>query len=114
MDRLTVAGLELWLKVGCTEEERSFAQRVDMDVDLELDLRAAGRNDDLAQTVDYAALTEGLRTMLTGKTYRLAETAAETAADWVLWRFKPVSVNIRLRKRALAGISYAEIEIRRP
>jgi dihydroneopterin aldolase len=79
MDKLIIHGLELWLKVGCTEAERAFPQRLEMDVTLEMPLSAAGKSDDLSQSVDYAAVAEALRQKLTPQSFRLIETVAEQA-----------------------------------
>lgn len=114
MDKLIIHGLELWLKVGCTEAERAFPQRLEMDVTLELPLSAAGKSDDLSQSVDYAAVAEALRQKLTPHAFHLVEAVAEQAADVVLWKYKPQAVTVRLKKRALPGLSWAGVEIRRP
>jgi dihydroneopterin aldolase len=114
MDQLKIAGLELWAKVGCSEEERSFARPVDMDVTLELPLAEAGKTDDLSRTVDYAAVAEEVRRVAAAKPYRLLEALAEAAADAVRWRFKPAAVAVTARKRALPGLRWAEVTLRRP
>lgn len=112
-DKLIITGLELWLKVGCTAEERAFPQRIEMDLELEISLREAGEKDDLTKSIDYAAVVKTLTTALPRQTYRLAETVAERSAAMVLKRFRPQSVRIRLKKRALPGIAWAGVEIRR-
>jgi dihydroneopterin aldolase len=38
VDQLILSGLEAWVKVGCSEEERAFPQRIEMDVTLHLPL----------------------------------------------------------------------------
>lgn len=114
MDKLIIHGLELWLKVGCTEAERAFPQRLEMDVTLELPLSAAGKSDDLSQSVDYAAVAEALRQKLTPHAFHLVEAVAEQAADVVLWKYKPRAVTVRLKKRALPGLAWAGVEIHRP
>ncbi|TXH25253.1 MAG: dihydroneopterin aldolase [Elusimicrobia bacterium] len=113
MDAINVIGIELWLKLGCTPAERAFPQRVELDVRLEGDWAAAGRWDDLARSVDYAAVTAGLRRLLEKKPRRLLETVAEDAARWVLKRTPARAVGIKARKRALPGIRFAEVEIYR-
>ncbi len=113
-DKLLIAGIELWLKVGCAERERAFAQRIELNVTLELPLAPAGKNDDLSKTIDYAAAVEGLRKLLTPKKFRLAEAVAEQAADYLLKKFKPRAVTVLIKKRALPGIDWAGMEIRRP
>lgn len=114
MDKLIINGLELWLKVGCTEAERAFPQRIEMDVSLELSLSAAGKSDDLAQSVDYAAVAEALRQKLTAQSFHLIEAVAEQTADFVLWKYKPGAVTVHIKKRALPGLAWAGVEIHRP
>jgi dihydroneopterin aldolase len=113
-DRLSLVGLELWCRVGCTAQERAFPQRVELDADLFLPLARAGRGDDLSATVDYAAVAGRLKRSLEAGECRLAETLAEKAAALVLKEFKTVrAVSVRLRKRALPGLAYAEVAVTR-
>lgn len=112
-DRLSLMGLELWCRVGCTPEERAFPQRLELDVDLFLPLGPAGERDDLAATVDYAAVAARLKAVLEEGECRLAETLAERAAALVLAEFRVPSVAVRLRKRALPGLAFAEVSIAR-
>ncbi|HRY30261.1 MAG TPA: dihydroneopterin aldolase, partial [Elusimicrobiota bacterium] len=62
MDSLTIHGLTLRVRVGCTARERARPQRLSADIRLETSLRRAGERDDLRFTVDYAALAGRLRT----------------------------------------------------
>src|SRR5688572_5975931 len=104
MDKLFISGLELWVRVGCTAAERAFPQRLEMDMGMRLDLRAAGRKDDIARTVDYADAVVRLKKAVESKTYKLAEAVAEDAAALVLKAYKVDAVTVRVKKRALAGI----------
>jgi FolB domain-containing protein len=114
MDRLSIIGLDVWTKVGCTAEERAFPQRLEVDADLFLPLAKAGREDDLSAAVDYAAVAAAVRAALESATFRLAEAAAEKAAGVVLKRFPRVRrVDVRVRKRALPGIAFAEVVLSR-
>jgi dihydroneopterin aldolase len=113
MDKIFVTGLELWLRLGCTPEERAFPQRVELDVELELDLREPGASDDLSKTADYARVAALLKTSLENEPFRLAEAAAEKAAALALRSFPVRAATVRVRKRALPGVRWAGVEIRR-
>lgn len=113
VDRLSLIGLELWCRVGCTAAERAFPQRVELDADLFLPLARAGKKDDMAATVDYAAVAARLKETLEAGECRLAENLAERAAALVLKEFRVPAVTVRLRKRALPGLSYAEVCVTR-
>lgn len=113
-DQLILSGLELWLKVGCTDAERSFAQRIEMDVTLHLPLSEAGRTDSINATVDYAAACALLKNTLEPRTFHLAETVAEQAADVILSAYRVKSVTVLVKKRALPGLAWAGVQIQRP
>jgi len=113
MDKLIIHSLELWVKVGCTAEERAFPQRLEMDVEMEMPLRTAGLRDDIRKTVDYAEVVSQLKEKIEAKIYQLAEAVAEDAAKIVLEK-RRIRVTVRVRKRALPGIEYAAVEIQRP
>lgn len=114
VDQLILSGLEVWLKVGCTEEERAFPQRIEMDVTLELPLADAGKGDNLSASIDYAEACDLIRNTLGPRTFKLAEAVAEQTADLLLWKFKLTSVTVLVKKRALPGLSWAGVQIHRP
>ena len=55
-DRLELRGLHLDAPVGVLESEKIAPQPICIDLDVELDLSVPGRTDDLADTVNYAAI----------------------------------------------------------
>ena len=110
-DRLSLIGLELWVRVGCTAAERAFPQRLDLDADLFLPLARAGEKDDLRATVDYAAAAARLKAVLEAGEWRLAEAVAERAAALLLGEFRVPRTEVRVRKRALPGLLYAEVSV---
>lgn len=108
-----INALEVWSRCGCTSAERAFPQRLELDVTLELPLGEAGRRDDLAKTVDYAAVVANLKKALEAGEFHLAEAVAERAAEVVLSDSAVAAVTVQVRKRALPGIAWAGVEIRR-
>jgi dihydroneopterin aldolase len=61
-------------------EEAGRAQPFEVDVDLCVDLRRAGRDDDLAATVDYSQICEVTRSVIEGPRAVLLEHLAEEIA----------------------------------
>ncbi len=55
-DRIELRGLRALGTHGVLPEEQERPQPFEVDLDLEVDLRRAGRSDDLADTVDYGAV----------------------------------------------------------
>lgn len=114
VDQLILSGLDLWLKIGCSEEERAFPQRIEMEVTMHLPLADAGWGDNMGATVDYAEACALIKKTLEPKTFKLAEAVAEQAADLLLGKYKLNSVTIQVKKRVLPGLSYAAVQIHRP
>ncbi len=65
---------------GVLEEEKRRAQPFEVDVDLHLDLRAAGASDRLEDTVDYGAVADAVVATVAGPHSDLLEHLAERIA----------------------------------
>ena len=79
-DTIELRGLRGLGRHGVLEEERLRAQPFEVDLDLEVDLRPAGRSDDLRDTVDYGAVTESVLAIIEGEHCDLLEHLAERIA----------------------------------
>ena len=64
MDRIVLDHMEFYGYHGCLPEERQQGQTFFVDAVLHLDLRAAGEQDNLAQTVNYADVFTKIRSMV--------------------------------------------------
>lgn len=119
MDCIEIRGLLAEAVIGVDEEERRAPQEVRLDLILEVDLAEAGRTDDLAQTVDYAAVAEAVRAHVAASQYRLVERLAGAVAGVVLDGFPLVrAVTVRVEKPAAlppgAGIPRVILRRERP
>ena len=116
-DRIVLAGMAFQARHGVNDWEKTEAQRFEVDLELELDLRPAGRDDDLAVTADYRAVYEITREVVERRTFELIEALAEAIAGEVLAANRAVAaVVVRVRKPevSLGGpLDYAGVEIRR-
>lgn len=84
---------------GLLPEEARLGQRFEVDVEVRLDLSAAGAADDPAKTVDYVGVFEVVAGVVKGERYRLVEALAEAVARAVGQRFELTeSVLVRVRK----------------
>ncbi len=90
-DRIFLTGLTIHAHHGVMDHEESVGQRFTIDLDLEIDLAAAGRSDKLADTVSYSAIVETVMSAFTQKSYRLVEAAAARVADAVLESFPRIA-----------------------
>ncbi|HZR99979.1 MAG TPA: dihydroneopterin aldolase [Chloroflexota bacterium] len=111
-DRLLLSGLAFYGRHGVLPAERDLGGRFVVDVEAALDLRPAGAHDDLAATVDYAALYEEVRAVMEGPPLRLIEAVAERIAARLLAAFPPLqAVTVRVHKPGapLPGATFATI-----
>lgn len=78
---MTIEGLVVHAHHGVLPEEQERGQRFVIDVHLELDLAPAAASDDLADTVDYASLSQRVADVVTGERHDLIETVAGRVLD---------------------------------
>ena len=111
-DRLLLTGMAFYGRHGVLPAERALGGRFVVDVEAALDLRAAGARDDLAATVDYAALYEEVRAIVEGPPLNLIEGVAERVAERLLRAFPPLTaVTVRVHKPSapLPGAAFTTI-----
>ena len=113
-DRILIDGLRVGCVIGVNERERRAKQEVVIDIALHTGLRAAGRSDDIADTVDYSALTKSVVEHVAGSRFRLVEALAESVADVCLADARVTRVDVRVRKPAALRLAdSAGVEITR-
>jgi 7,8-dihydroneopterin aldolase/epimerase/oxygenase len=103
-DLLTVhvRGLEAFGHHGVLDAERELGQRFVVDLDIELaDLRST-RSDELADTVDYASLSDAVHALVSGPPVALLERLAGMIADLVLEDPRARAVTVTVRKPHVA------------
>lgn len=112
-DCIHVRGLELRTQIGVPAEERAGWQTLHADVTLRLSGRFEQMYDELAGTVDYAAVAERLGALAAERPRALIETLAAEMAALVLNEFGVSSVSIELRKRILPGTDHVAVSLTR-
>lgn len=95
-DRVSLRGLKVWGHHGVFDHERADGQDFVIDVVLYFDTRPAARSDDLADTVNYAAVAQSVTSIVGGEPVNLIETLAGRIADACLDdpRVETVEVNV--------------------
>ncbi|MBI4737887.1 MAG: dihydroneopterin aldolase [candidate division NC10 bacterium] len=116
-DRILLHGIQFHGHHGVREEERKLGQRFVVDVDLSLDLAAAGQRDELAASVDYEQVYALVVEVGTREQFRLLEALAERLASIILDRFPVRQVTVRATKPSppIPGVlGSVSVEITRP
>ncbi len=83
MDRIRLSGIRALGRHGVAADERARTQAFDVDVVVDIDLTAACRSDDVADTLDYARLHDRLVAVVTGTSHALLERLASELLDVV-------------------------------
>ena len=98
MDVISLTGLRVFGRHGVLPEERRDGQDFVVDVQLTVDTRAAATSDDLADTVDYAALADQLAAVVSGEPVNLIETLAERLAAVCLADARVAAATVTVHK----------------
>jgi dihydroneopterin aldolase len=115
-DRIVLHDMVFMGRHGVLEQEQREPQPFHVDVELVLDLQAAGVEDDLERTIDYGVVFETCRSIVESTTFRLIEAIGEAIAHELLADFPATEVVVRVRKPNLpieGTLAWAGIEIRR-
>lgn len=111
-DRIAVRGLRARAHHGVYPFERERGQVFLVDAVLELDTAPAAAADDLDLTVNYAALAQQLRAVLTGEPVNLLETLAQQLADVCLAAPLVQAVEITVHKpEADLGVPFDDVTV---
>ena len=116
MDRILIAGLRELGVHGVLAEEQHRPQPFQVDLELLVDLGPAGASDGLADTVDYGALSDAVRTVVADEHHQLLERLAARIADVCRAdaRVTGVVVEVRKLQPPIAGqIDYVGVRIER-
>jgi dihydroneopterin aldolase len=89
-DTVSLRGLRVSTVIGVYDWEREIEQTLVFSVDMAADVAKAAASDDLADALDYSAVSRAITTVVRDGKFRLIETAAERVAGHVLAGF-PVS-----------------------
>lgn len=98
MDKVFLREMTFYAYHGAFPEENRLGQRFTVDLQLGLDLRAAGQSDDLQQTVNYAEVYEVVRREVEGAPVKLVEALAEQIVKRLFAAFPVTDITIRLMK----------------
>lgn len=103
--------MRFWGKHGVTEAERTIAQPLDIDIELECSIERAAASDDLADTVNYDEVFKACERIATQQSFHLLEALAESCLRAILEDRRIARATIRVRKPRLLNGATPEVEI---
>jgi dihydroneopterin aldolase len=111
-DRIELRGIVAFGHHGVLPHEQALGQPFTVDAVLELDLAPAGASDDLADTVDYGALSGELATVVTDERYDLIERLATRLTEVCLARPSVAAATVTVHKpHAPVPVTLADVAV---
>ncbi|MCR5833810.1 MAG: dihydroneopterin aldolase [Selenomonadaceae bacterium] len=87
LDKILLIGIEVQGRHGCSEEERRTPQPFIIDAELYLDLSRSSHTDDLADTIDYAAVINDIKHIVEGTSRNLLESVAQDICNILFTKY---------------------------
>ena len=116
MDKLVLKNMVFHAYHGHFKVEHEVGQKFEVDVEIYTDLAAAGKSDQLTDTIDINAVYRIVeKTVMNEERFNLIESIAERISEKLLSTFPAIAqtvIRVRKDKAPVKGIlDYAEVEI---
>jgi dihydroneopterin aldolase len=98
MDRIFITALTAEAVIGIYDWEREVKQRLEVDLEMWMDLRAAGQSDAIEDTLNYKSVAKRVLAFVEASSFRLVEALAGEIARIVLEEFKVERVKVTVHK----------------
>jgi FolB domain-containing protein len=111
MSFITIVDLEVFYRVGISEEERAKPQRLLLTLDVKFDFSSAAVSGRIGRTIDYYEITQRLLKLGESRNWRLIESVATDVADKILSEFRPENVTVEVKKFSIPEARYVSASL---
>ena len=98
MDKVFIEALEIECVIGIYDWERKIRQPIVLDIEMAFDNRKPAASDDIADTLDYKAVSKRLIEFVSASEFGLVESLAERCCAIILDEFGVQHVKLKLSK----------------
>ncbi len=98
MDTVFIETLEIDCVIGIYDWERKITQKVVLDIEMAFDNRVPAASDDIADTLDYKAVSKRLIAYVGESSFGLVESLAERCAAIIREEFNVPWLRLKLSK----------------
>lgn len=112
-DQIIISQLGVSSYIGATADERRRPQKLRVSLWLETLTGLAALDDRLENTVDYALVSQAVKSLAASGERLLIETLAEEIAAFLLARHTLSAVEVEVRKYVLPDTEFVAVRIRR-
>lgn len=111
MSFITIVDLEVFYRVGISEEERAKPQRLLLTLDVKFDFSSAAVSGRIGRTIDYYEVAQRLLKLGETRSWRLIESVATDVAERILSEFHPESVTVEVKKFSIPEARYVSASL---
>jgi dihydroneopterin aldolase len=97
-DKIIVKGLHCSVRVGVKKEEQEVKRNCELDIWIYFDISAAGKSDELDQTVNYSKVIDIVQRLSQTVQYKLLEAFAYRLLDEIFKNTSARRVRLRVKK----------------
>ena len=98
MDRIFITALSVDAIIGIYDWEREVRQRVEIDLELAVDVSKAAQSDAIEDTLNYKSVAKRVLAFVQESRFRLVEALAAKVAELVLAEFPVARVRVTVHK----------------
>ena len=114
MDKIFINNLIVYGILGIHDHEQQNPQEIRISVIASTDIRAAARDDDIQQTINYSTLAKGIARYIEAKPHLTIEALIEGLAAQILKDERITSIWLRVEKpKAVPAAESVGVEITR-
>jgi dihydroneopterin aldolase len=111
MSFITIVDLEVFYRVGVSDEERAKPQRLLLTIDIKFDFSSAAVSGRVGRTIDYHEVTKHLIKLGESRNWKLIESVATDIAAKILAEFHPESVTVEVKKFSIPEARYVSVSL---
>lgn len=101
-------------RLGVSEEERQYPQKIFISFRMYSDFRSCEENDEIEKTVDYSVVIPKISSSISGRSFHLIEYLANEIRKVIKETFPVKSVDIYVKKpnvlQGVALVAYSSVE----
>lgn len=114
MGKIFIKDLTTNIIIGVNDLERTIPQPVIINLSIDMDLRAAGKNDSLEDSISYSIVSDKVLAYAETAHTKTVEALAHGIAGLCLKEFKMNKIRVKVEKpMAIKGAASAGVEIKR-
>ena len=111
MDKIIIRDLRVNALIGTLPHEQLRRQGLILTLELELDLAAAGKHDDLAKSVDYSEIARRAQHIMETRSFKLLEALGNALGEMLMEYPAIIRASVRLEKPRALSSAHVGVEM---